>query len=583
MIGPVSPELTRPSYRVPRAAAPVDLDLAGSEGGGPDPALLADLAALLPRAESLLRRYPDAAPLERLLAERFGLPPGGALVTAGADDALDRAFRALASPQREVVLPVPAFEMTARYARLSGARVIEIPWPDGAFPVAATLAATGPRTALIVLTSPNNPTGATIRAEDLRALSAGAPDAWLLVDLAYAEFAEEDLAAAALELPNALVLRSFSKALGLAGLRVGCALGPAEPLRWLRAAAPPYPVAGLALALAERALRRAAAPDGVERLASLRKDTRGRRAALNAALREGGGTPTASQAPFVCARVRDPRWLRDGLAGLGIGARIFPDAPGASGLIRLAVPPTDRDTQRAAAALRVVLAPAALLFDLDGVLADVSGSYREAILATARHFGAEVDAERVAAAKARGSANDDWALTRALLLDSGVEVAQAEVTQVFEAHYQGDAARAGLRERETLIPSRALLERLAARLPLAIVTGRPRADAARFLEERGLRELFTVVVAREDAVALKPDPAPVAEALRRLGAARAWLIGDTPDDAAAARAAGVLPLGVIPPGERADARSARSLEGALGAAGCARVLGALDELEEILP
>ena len=113
------------------------------------------------------------------------------------------------------------------------------------------------------------------------------------------------------------------------------------------------------------------------------------------------------------------------------------------------------------------------------------------------------------------------------------------------------------------------MERLAARLPLGIVTGRPRAEAQWFLERTGIAHLFGTVVAMEDAPA-KPDPAPVRLALERLGVRRAWMVGDTPDDMHAAAQAGVLPFAVAAPGDEAPE-------------GGARVLAQLTDLLDLLP
>ncbi len=272
----------------------------------------------------------------------------------------------------------------------------------------------------------------------------------------------------------------------------------------------------------------------------------------------------------------NPVWVRDAAAGLGIALRLVSGEDGVACGLRITCPGNDADFARLENALRATLAPEALLFDMDGVLADVSQSYRAAIRETAKSFGVDVPPAEIAAAKAAEGANDDWTVTQRLLAAHGVDADLAEVTGRFEALYQGSAQRPGQRETETLIPTRACLQELAARLPLGIVTGRPRADAARFLARAGVADLFRVTVAREDAP-LKPDPAPVRLALARLGVGSAWLVGDAPDDLRAARAAGVLPLGFLPPGAAADAT------GWLHQAGAARVFTALDQLKELLP
>lgn len=550
------------AYRPPAHTCPVDLLLDANEGAAPPAALLAELQALGP---DLLRRYPDRGPLERLIAARLGEPPERVLVTAGGDEAIDRLFRAYLGSGRELVLPVPTFEMLARYARLAGGEVVEVPWPGGAFPVGAVLERIGPATAVVAVVSPNNPTGAVASGTDLARLAAAAPEALLLVDLAYAEFASEDLTAAALALPNAVAIRSFSKAWGLAGLRVGYAAGPAGVIAVLRGVGGPYSVSRITLALAARRLEA-----GGEEVAATVGEVCRERALLAAELERQGARVSPSEANFVLAEVPNPRWLGDALAGQGVAVRTF-DNPALQRAVRIACPGEPALFERLLGALRVALGPQALLFDLDGVLADVSRSYRRAIIETAASFGVALGAEEVSAAKRRGGANNDWALTARLCQERGRPVALDEVTRRFEDRYQR------LADQEMLIPDAGLLERLAARLPLAVVTGRPRRDARRFLERHGIAPHVAALVAMEDAP-LKPDPAPVRLACDRLGIERAWMIGDTPDDVRAARAAGAVPLGVVAPNERAE-----EVVPALHAAGAGRVLRSLGELEELLP
>lgn len=567
-------------YAVPRHPAPLDLLLDGI-GGLPAPV---DLFRSLDDAdpERLVRHYPSTTSLAAQLAARHGIDPACVAVTCGGDDALDRACRAFLAPGRTIVLPTPTFEMIERYVRWAGGTAKTLPWPGGPYPTDAVLAAVDATTTLIAVVSPNNPTGAVATSADLRRLSAGAPNTLLLVDLAYVEFADEDLTDLALSLPNALVFRTLSKAWGLAGLRVGYVAGPAPAVAWLRSAGHPYTVSGPSTHLAARRLAtgQGVVDDYVFRV-------RDQRDGLGALLAELGSSPLPSQANFVFTRDLRAPWIRDGLAGLGIGVRTWPDHPTLGDAVRISVPGEPEALDRLERGLRAVLRPEALLFDMDGVLADVSGSYRRAIVATAAAFGTSVDESEIRAAKAAGDANNDWKLTQRLLAAHGVEVPLDRVIEVFESLYLGTGDAPGFRSTERLLVDRGTLVRLKGRVRLAVVTGRPRAQALHFLETHGLTDLFEVVVAMEDGPA-KPDPFPVTEALRRLGLTRAWMIGDTVDDVVAARAAGVVPVGVVAPGEE-PARVASLL----GRAGAARVWTNLNTnspsgvgpspLEELLP
>ncbi|RYE93321.1 MAG: TIGR01548 family HAD-type hydrolase [Myxococcales bacterium] len=582
------------AYQVPRHGAPIDLYLDGNEGLTPPPGLL---AALGEASVDVVRRYPSARALEARLAARHGVEPERVLVAAGGDDAIDRLCRAVLAEGRTLVLPVPTFEMIARYGRLAGADVIEVPWGDGPYPARAVAAQTDARTGLVVLVSPNNPTGRVATVDDLHAVAAAG--ALVLVDLAYVEFGDEALWRAALDLPNTVVIRTLSKAHGLAGLRVGYAVGPVEVIEAMRASGAPYAVSGPSLWLAGRWL-----DQGADAVARFVGEVKQERAGLATTLRALGADVPDSEANFVFARLPSPAaalWTRDALAGLGVAVRAWPGRAGLDDALRVTVPGDADQHARLVAGLSAALRPQALLFDLDGVLADVSGSYRRCIVETAASYGVAVSGDDIVAIKHAGNANNDWVVTHRLLAARGMDVPYDEVRARFEALYHGDPARPGLHETESLIEAHAALAALATHYPLAIVTGRPRRDADRFLARFDLARLFTAVITMDDAP-LKPDPAPVRLALARLGVTDAWMIGDTPDDVRAARAAGVVPLGVTAPLARLgvadawmigdtsdDVRAARaagvvplgvtapgepyaSAEPALTAAGAARVL-----------
>ncbi len=331
---PVGAVAATRAYRVPKPSAPCDLRLDGNEGLPCPPALLAALADADP---DVVRTYPSVARLEARLAEALGVAADQVLVTAGADDALDRACRALLGPGRRLVVPTPTFEMLLTYARLSGAALDAVPWADR-WPLDAVRAALRPNTTAVAIVSPNNPTGGEATLDDLRAVAASAPI--VLLDHAYVEFGSVDLTADALALGNVLVFRTLSKAWGLAGLRVGYVAGPAEVIGWLRRVGLPYPVSGPSAWLA---LRRLDARDDVDAFVA---DVRRRRSELARALGapEGGGN-------FVFVRRPDAARLWEGLARHGIAVRAWPGHPELADALRVSVPVTEADQRRLLTAL----------------------------------------------------------------------------------------------------------------------------------------------------------------------------------------------------------------------------------------
>ncbi|MDH3222604.1 MAG: aminotransferase class I/II-fold pyridoxal phosphate-dependent enzyme [Gemmatimonadota bacterium] len=546
------------------------LDLSRNEGDRPSSDVLGPLGDRLP---DLLRDYLEPSGLEADLARLLGVDPDRVLVTTGGDDALDRVFRAFLRSGRKVVYPVPTFEMIPAFARMADARVQEIAHEWGALPLDELALATDAETDLVAVISPDNPTGTAATTEELVALAGALPgDVTLLVDQAYIEFGDEDPSAALLEFANVVLVRTLSKAWGLAGLRVGYAVSTSERIAAMRDVGGPYPVSSLGLELARQRLA-----TGQARMEAFVAETRERRTALMDVIRLLGGDPIPSQANFVTARFPRPTWVAVGLRAQGIRVRSFPHLPEH---VRITVPRSAEELDRLTAAAKELIRPQALLFDMDGVLADVGASYREAIIQTGRSYGFTITPGDVAIAKARGNANDDWALTHEILLAGGIEAELAEVTRRFEDLYQGSGVRPGLRETEALILSREGLEAAAARGPLGIVTGRPRVDAHRFLREQGIDDLFKVVVCREDA-ALKPSPEPVLLALEEMGVSTAWYYGDTPDDMRAATEAGVIPVGVIAPGGGEMEREALIRSGAATTVAAAAALSATLDMEEV--
>ncbi|MFM1870992.1 MAG: hypothetical protein RL398_414 [Planctomycetota bacterium] len=272
-----------------------------------------------------VRCYPDDRALTAAIAARFGLPTNGVVLGAGLDELLDRICRAYLDAERRLVTAVPCFPMLPRYTQLAGATLVGVPWSSGAFPQADLLAAAqaaGP-SSFVVLTTPNNPTGLTIAAETLLGTVDALSDRLVVVDLAYVEFQSFDPTLELLQRQHVLVLRTFSKGYGLAGLRVGYTLGAAELVAPLRTVGSPFPIAGPSLAAARAALELGPDAAAIARIAD-------ERAKLADCLQGLAMQVLPSEANFVFARTSSlaaTRALDAALRAAGIQVRVFPNAP----------------------------------------------------------------------------------------------------------------------------------------------------------------------------------------------------------------------------------------------------------------
>ncbi len=561
----------REPYSVPTHPAPVDLRLSGNEGVTPPAELLEGLEDTDPES---LRSYPSASDLEQRIAERHDIAPEHVLVSAGADDAMLAAFQAVLGPDRNIVVPGPTFVMIPRFARLTGAEVREIPWDGTSYPLKAVLEQADQDTAVIPVVSPNNPTGAVAGEQELTRLANERPDTLILLDHAYVEFADPqyNLMETAIRQPNVVVLRTFSKAWGLAGLRVGYAIGPKNIINWMRMAKSPYAVSDLSLQLAKRRLD--IDPSDVETFIETIKSERDE---LSSLLSNLGADPQPSEANFVLAEFEDAEWVFDALSGQGISTRIFPSKDHLRNCLRITCPGDESGFTKLTRALRTIFEPEAILLDMDGVLADVSGSYRHVIQETAGYFGVRIKPEEISRAKMAGDANNDWELTKRLMEQQGTTIPLEEVKQRFETLYHGTDEIEGRYREEELLVDTSWLSELHDQFHVGIVTGRPRNDAERFLELRGIQSYIDEMICMEDTEQGKPHPDPVWACMDQLSVSRAWFLGDTPDDMTAGRKAGVLPVGVVPPGE-----SEPAVREPLREAGASRVLETPEEMNRLL-
>src|SRR6201996_5519504 len=199
--------------------------------------------------------YPERGPGERIVAEHLGLAGEQVLLTNGVDEAIHLMACAFLDEGDEALICTPTFFMYDVSISLMTSGLRKVQTDDTfAFPFERFLAAITPRTKLIIVASPNNPTGTTVSREQLLAIAAAAPQAVLMVDEAYFHFHGETTMGDIGSVPNLIVARTFSKAYGLANLRVGMVAGDARLIGYLRKVSSPYNVNGVALAVLPDAL-----------------------------------------------------------------------------------------------------------------------------------------------------------------------------------------------------------------------------------------------------------------------------------------------------------------------------------------
>jgi histidinol-phosphate aminotransferase len=311
---------TVPAYKpgkVPVAAAGEAHKLSSNESPyGPLPSVIGVIAD----AASAVNRYPDngAEALTAAIAERFAVPPEHVAVGCGSVGVLKQLIEAVSDPGDEVLYAWRSFEAYPPLADLAGATSVRVPLRDETHDLAAMAEAITPNTRLILVCNPNNPTGTVVREPELVDFLDRVPgDCLVVLDEAYREYIRDPRVADGINLyrdrPNVAVLRTFSKAYGLAGLRVGFVIGHAPVAEAVRKTMLTFSVNSVAQAAAVASLR--AEDELLERVEFVVKE----RDRVRAALLADGWTVPETEANFV--------WLR-----LGEHTTAFAQACDAAGI-----------------------------------------------------------------------------------------------------------------------------------------------------------------------------------------------------------------------------------------------------------
>ena len=489
-----------------------------------------------------LWRYPQRESLEQKIAAIEGLDVGQVLCTNGGDEAIMILMR-LIKETASIILPLPAFsqytwgvESWNLDARLIPAK------PDLSIDVDATIEAIKNKPgATVVITRPNNPTGEMIARQKLFDLIevAAANQSQVFLDEAYIEFSTDIIPAKQLlaQFDNLVILRTLSKAYGLAGIRLGYLLGNEKNIAEYKRRCMPFNVPQPSLQIAQEALQennRAEVAGYCQQIASNRKR-------LSEWLDNLGVDTLPSEANFVLFRVSSlqAKAIKSFMQKNDILVRTF-ERGDLDGCVRVTIP---YQLDKLLGLLEQVLSPSLVCFDMDGVLIDTSESYDQAVKATVEKISQKsISNDSIFSLRNSGGFNNDWVLSQALLKQLGQEESIEKVTEVFQSFYLGENFD-GLMQNEKCLVESQLVNYVnnTSKCQFAVVTGRPRLEAEAGLKLIGFNN--TPLVSLDDVEQPKPSPEGVKK-LQCQFSKNSWMCGDNPDDMQAANGSNSLAIGI---------------------------------------
>ncbi len=483
--------------------------------------------------------YPDYTGLAQKIAAYVGFNINAAqvMLTCGSDEAIKCIMDTYIEPGDEVIIPTPTFALFELYARICTKNIIKVPYTqDMKFPKQGIISAISKKTKLIVIVNPNNPTGTIATKKDITEIAKSAKNAVILIDEAYFEYSKTTAANLISKYENIMITRTFSKAFGLAGLRIGYAISCKKNISTLQKVRSPYSINTAACAAARAALTDLSFVDNYVR------ETNKSKKQLISSLRKLGIKSYPSKANFVLAEFGpSAAYIWQELFKRNILTRKWKNKQ----YLRITAG-TCAETKTALKALDSILSKKeAFIFDADGVLIDVSRSYRLAIKKTAEYFlKTTIPQESIQNLKNTTRLNNDWDLCEKIIQNNAKRIPKKKIIKKFQQYY------AKYKKNETPLISKPTISKLQKKYRLAIFTGRPKNELLFTLKKFRMEKYFPVIIAMEDTEKPKPSPDGLIKALRQLGCKKGYYAGDTPDDMTAAKKAGLKPIGILPPQDK---------------------------------
>lgn len=491
--------------------------------------------------------YPTYGKLIEKLSSRYNLDEDCFLISNGCDEALNIIESSYLEENDEILSFSPSFSMPALYANINGAKAKFVDYEDKfVFNPQKLQENISDRTKIIYIASPNNPTGEIAPKHEVEELIKNNQNILFIIDCTYINFSYSAIFEEYLELikyDNVAVVKSFSKDFGLAGLRLGFAAAKKEIIENLKKVSSPYSVNIIAAKCALAALGNEEEFNEIKELNKIAREE------LFNGLIEAGFKPYKSEGNFIlCDFYSKSDFYYEKLKKNGIIVRKFSPDSKIPTCLRITIPTLD--------GVKIILdllkTKDLLIFDLDGVVFDVSESYLSAIKETFKHFsGYEVELKEILEVKNLGGMNCDWDATKCLLERRGFNIALDDIINVFQdLFYNPDIKKDNyLIDKERLLISKEAFREISKKYDLAVFSGRLRVEAKYSLEKYGIDKYFYYFVTADDLPQgkSKPDPMGVNQIKEHCPYKTIKYLGDSVDDMIAGNKAEVDTIGVISP------------------------------------
>ena len=462
----------------------------------------------------------------------------------GTDEGYRYIFDAYCSFGDNVLTVTPAFSMPKIYASIANCNYKEVPYKKRwEFPIEEFLEEIDNSIKLIILTSPNSPTGELISDENIICIIEKAKNSLVIIDETYSNYANKTYMEYSKKYDNVLILKSMSKDFATAGLRLGYLVGNKDIIDNIKRIASPYSVNSVA------AVAGVAALEDTYHVECVKKEIEKSKKYLTEELSEIADEVYPSFTNFICINFGDKaEYIYKKLLKNKIKTKMLSGI--AKNCFRLTIPPL-RDAKRLVKVLKDK--KPLIVFDMDGVLIDASASYRIAIQETYMYFSKkQVSLSEIQEWKNKGGFNNDWILTQKLLEEAKVKVKFEDIVQKFNEFYFGNDGD-GLISNERWLISKEELQKLAKKYDLAIFTGRQRHEAIFALKNAGVEDLFAPIITMDEVKEeQKPSPKGLEIIKNILKPEKIYYLGDTRDDIKAGISANVPTIGVLPPQDKSE-------------------------------